>query len=459
MPLFILLFFALMGGVGYLATLNPGKVTFYLSQESSVELALTALILFSTALGGLLVIISFGVREIKNTFLHWREMRQEKRGEQVGLHYADAVNAFLAKRYRDATSLFKKILSINPNHLNSLLKLGEIHRRQGNLNEAVRLHRKARIQNDQDIEVLLALSRSLEEAERFEEAMQFLREIIGLDGANLTALSRLRDLTMRIHQWEDSYPLQEKILKLQLSDEEKLKEEGIFLGIKYELGRQLLQKNDPSEARRYFKAAIKQDKNFLPAHIGLGDTYFSKGKHKEAAELLEKSYEMTGNLILLLRLEDFFIETGEPERVLEIYQKRSAKAPQNIVLRFYLGRLYYRLEMIDDAFEVLSEIEPQVESFPDLFKILGNIHVRRGDLDFAIEAFKKGLKLKTRVAIPFFCPACDNHSNEWAGRCDRCGEWDSYIATPILSDKTSDRALIEAPLPYPTLPEPVKETA
>jgi len=27
MPLFILLFFALMAAVGYLATLNPGKVT------------------------------------------------------------------------------------------------------------------------------------------------------------------------------------------------------------------------------------------------------------------------------------------------------------------------------------------------------------------------------------------------------------------------------------------------
>ncbi len=457
MPLFILLFFALMGGVGYLATLNPGKVTFYLSQESSVELALTALILFSTALGGLLVIISFGVREMKNTFLNWREMRQQKQGEQVDLHYSDAVNAFLAKRYRDAISLFKKILSINPNHLNALIKLGEIHRSQGNFNEAVRLHRKARSQDEQNIEVLLVLSGSLEEAERFEEAMQFLREIISLDGANLTALIRLRDLTMRIQQWEDSHPLQEKILKLQLSEEEKRREEGIFLGIKYELGRQLLQKDELSEARRYFKSAIKQDKDFLPAHIGLGDTYFIKGKNKDAAELLEKSYETTGNLILLLRLEDFFIETGEPERVLEIYQKRAKKEPQNIVLRFYLGRLYYRLEMIDDAFETLSEIEPQVESFPDLFKILGNIHVRHGDLDFAIEAFKKGLKLKTRVTIPYYCPACDNHSNEWAGRCERCGAWDTFIATPILSDKTNNRGLIEAPAAYPTLPAPISE--
>ncbi len=458
MPLFILLFFALMGGVGYLATLNPGKVTFFLSQDASVELALTALILFSTALGGLLVIISFGVREMKQTFLHWRALRLEKRGERVDLHYTEAVNAFLAKRYRDASSLFKKILAINPNHFNSLLKLGEINRRQGNFNEAIRLHRKARNQDDQSIKALLALSRSLEEAERFEEAMQFLREIIGVDGANLTALSRLRDLTMQLQQWEDSYPLQEKILKLQLSEEEKKREEAAFLGIKYELGRQFLQKNEASEARRYFKAAIKQDKTFLPAHIGLGDSYFSKGNNKEAAESLEKSFELTGNLILLLRLEDFFIETGEPERVLEIYQKRSAKEPQNIVLRFYLGRLYYRLEMIDDAFEILSEIEPQVESFPDLFKILGNIHVRRGDLNFAIEAFKKGLKLKTRVTIPYYCPDCDNHSNEWAGRCERCGAWDSYIATPILVDKSSTRALIEAPAPYPTFPIRIEET-
>ncbi len=455
MWLFILLFFVLMGAAGYLATLNTGNVIFYLAQDVSLELSITALILFSIALGGLLVLLSLGLREIKNLFLNWKETRQKKRNSQVDAYYTDGLNAYLARRYRDATSLFKKILSLNPNHYSTLLKLGKICRIERNFNEAIRLHRKARSQDDQNIEILLALSHDLEKAERFEEAMQFLKEVIELDATNLTALIQLRDLNIQLQQWEEAHTLQEKVLKLHLSKEDSKKEAFALLGIKYELGRHLLQKGEAATARRHFKSAIKLDKTFLPAYIGLGDTHFSEGKTKVAAALLEKSYELTGELILLLRLEDFFIETGEPERILKIYRSALKKNHQDIVLKFYLGKLYYRLEMIDDAFDTLSDLESQVESFPDLYKIIGNIHVRRGDVVLAVEAFKKSLNLKNRVMIPFYCGKCDFHTTEWSGRCGRCGRWSTYVATPILVDKGSKRSLIEVPYPSPTL----KETA
>lgn len=442
-----------MAAAGYVSTLNTGSVVFYLTRETSFELSITALILFSTALGGIVVIASLGIREIKNLFLNWKETRQKKRVAQVEIYYTDAVNAYLAKRYRDATSLFKKILSLDPNHYNTLLRLGKIYRIERNFNEAIRLHRKARTQDDQKIEVLLALSHDLEDAERYEEAMQFLKEVLEIDGTNLTALLQLRDLSIQLQQWEEVHTLQEKVLKLHLSDEDKKKEEYTLLGVKYELGKQLLQKEESSAARRHFKAAIKLDRSFLPAHIGLGDTYFYEGNTKVAAALLEKSFEMTSDLILLLRLEDFFIETGEPDRILKIYHEAIEKDRQNIVLKFYLGKLYYRLEMIDDAFDTLSELEPQVESFPDLYKILGNIHVRRGDLAFGVEAFKKGLKLKNRVLIPFYCAHCDFHTIEWSGRCSRCGRWNSYVATPILVDKAGNRALVVPPYSAPMAKE------
>jgi len=454
MSFFILLFFALLGVVAYLANLNPGKITFNLNNQVSVELSIIALILFSIAMGGLLVIVSFGLREIKNLFLNWKETQQKKRNLQIELHYTEAMNAYLARRYRDAASLFKKILSIDPSHVRALLLLGKIHHIEKNYSEAIRLHRKARSQDDQNIEVLLALAKGLEDAERFEEAMQYLKEILQLDGTNLTAQMRLRDLSLRLQQWEDAFVLQEKILKLHLSEEARKSEGLMLLGIQYELGRKLLDLGQFSLARRHFKSAIKADKAFLPAHIGLGDTYFSEGKTKVAVALLEKSYELTGNLILLLRLEDFFIESGGPDRILLIYQKAVTKDPQNIVLRFFLGKLYYRLEMIDDAFDVLSELESQVDSFPDLYKVLGNIFVRRGELGFAVDAFKKSLKLRNRVLIPFYCAACDFHTLEWSGRCGRCKRWNSYEASPILVDKASASPLLEAPAPYMSLPQP-----
>ncbi|MFQ5781071.1 MAG: tetratricopeptide repeat protein [Nitrospiria bacterium] len=449
MPFFILLFLALMGLVGYLATLNPTKVTFFITRQSAIEISVTALILFSTALGGFLVIFTVGMHEIKNLYLNWQEARREKKEAQIKVYYTDAVNAFLAKRYRDAASLFKKILALNPNHAASLLRLGRIHRIENNYNDAIRLHRKARGLDDKNIEILLALARDLEEAERFEESMQYLREILQSDETNLMALMRLRDLTIRLQQWEEAHPLQEKIIKLSPPDVSRRNEQVVLLGIKYEIGRTLLQRDQSGIARRKFKEAIKLDKGFLPAYIGLVQMHLKEGKIELAAALLEKSYELTNHLILLLRLEDFYLEMGAPEKILRIYRKAIDRDPQNAVLKFFLGRLYYRLEMVDDAFETLLEVETRVEHFPDLHKILGNLHQRRGDLSLAIEAFKKALKLKKRVLIPYYCAACDYHTNEWAGRCGRCGLWNSYQAEPVVIDKVDKKALVQTPYAAP----------
>ena len=264
MALFILIFFVLMAAAGWLSTLNTGSVVFYLTRDTSFDLSITALILFSTALGGIVVIISLGLREIKNLFLNWKERREKKRTAQVEVYYTDAINAYLAKRYRDATSVFKKILSLDPNHYDTLLRLGKIYRIERNFNEAIRLHRKARSQDDQKIEVLLALSHDLQDAERYEEAMQFLKEVIELDGTNLTALLQLRDLSIQLQQWDAVHTLQEKVLKLHLSDEDKKKEEITLLGVNMNWGNNVYKKKTPVLQDGILNLRLKQTGVFYP---------------------------------------------------------------------------------------------------------------------------------------------------------------------------------------------------
>lgn len=445
MRFLILIFIVFVGAIGYLAHLNPGKIVFFITRDTSFETPLTALILFSTAFGGVLVILSVGVRETKNLFLNWKYSRLQKKEAQIETYYTEAVNSFLGKRYRDATLLFQKVLSLNPNHVSALLRLGKVHRVEKNFNEAIKLHRKARSLDDQNIETLFALALDLEEAQRFEEGMQYLKEVIHLDETNLTALTRLRELYIRLAQWEEAHAIQEKMMKLPLSTETRPEELARFLGLKYEVGMALFGRNRPDVARRYFKGAIKLDKSFLPAYIGIVEIHIKEGKLELAGALLEKAYQITGNLILLHRLEDLCLEMGEPERILQIYRKALDRESHNTVLRFYLGKLYYRLEMIDDAFETLAELDTHIEYFPDLHKILGNLYLRRGEIALAIDAFKKGLSLKKRVLVPYYCPSCDNHTVEWAGRCSRCGRWNSYQAEPIFVDKGHKKALVETP--------------
>jgi tetratricopeptide (TPR) repeat protein len=171
---------------------------------------------------------------------------------------------------------------------------------------------------------------------------------------------------------------------------------------------------------------IKLDKDFIPAYLGLVEVYLEEGKFKEAAELCEKAYKMTVSILLLLRLEDLYLKQGEPGRAIEIYTQAVSWRPQDIALKFFLGKLYYRLEMIDEAFDILSAVDWGDREFPDVHKLLGNIYLRRGSLGLAASEFKKALGFKKQIIIPYVCSNCDFRTIDWSGRCPNCSKWNTF---------------------------------
>lgn len=444
MRFFIFLFILLIGAIAYLTYFNQGYLVFHLSKQTSYEVPIVALMLASMAFGGLLVIFGLGAREVKNVFFQWKMASRQKKAAKIHEAYAAALNSLLAKRHVEAAQLFERVLHMDPNHIESLWRLGNIRRQEKNFAEAVRLHRRARSMDEHNVEVLLSLAKDLEEAQRPEEAIQVLTEVLKSDSGNLTALGWIRDLNIKLGRWQEAHEIQERILKMTHSPEEATREKNLFLGVKYELGRFYLNRAMRDQARKYFKGTIRLDRNFLPGYIGLGEASIQEGKLNHAADLWEKAYHLTSSIFLLHRLEDLYVDMGEPERIIGIYKDAVAKYPSDRVLRFYLGKLYYRLEMLDDAFEMLSGIDVGEGRFPDLYKLLGNLYLRRGDVKAAVEEFKRALCLKKRVVVPYYCPVCDYHTLQWTGRCPRCGGWNTFEASPILVSKTQEKQPVKA---------------
>ena len=100
--------------------------------------------------------------------------------------------------------------------------------------------------------------------------------------------------------------------------------------------------------------------------------------------------------------------------------------PQDMGLRFFLGKLYYRLEMVDEAFNTLIAIDLGDRDYPDLHKLLGNIYLRRGSLGLAAAEFKKALRFKKQVIVPYVCSNCSYSTVHWSGRCPNCGKWNTF---------------------------------
>jgi len=82
--------------------------------------------------------------------------------------------------------------------------------------------------------------------------------------------------------------------------------------------------------------------------------------------------------------------------------------------------------MIDEAFDVLTSMDSGAENLPDLHKLIGNIYLRRGSAEKAAQEFKKALRFRKRLIVPYRCSVCEYQSTDWSGRCPRCGKWNTY---------------------------------
>ncbi|BFU93120.1 MAG: tetratricopeptide repeat domain protein [Nitrospira sp.] len=416
----------------YFRELNPGTVVVHTAPGAEFELSPVTLVLISMAFGAVLATLVVGLQQTAHLILNWRSSRLVRRKEKVDTLHRDGTHAFMSKRTSEAITLLEKALAIDPNRVDSLLWLGNIYRSEQNYPEAIRLHQHAQRVDDRNIEVLLELGKDLEEAKRYEEALQTLQNILKIEPDNLTALIRKRNLNIRMERWSEALEIQHRLLKANLPTPEKQAEAALLVGCMYEVGRQLLERGHPDKARRYFRGAIKKDRSFLPAYIGMGEILLHEGKTKDAVEILKKVYSRTRSVIILHRLEELFLDQGEPSEIIRVYQEALQQDPHNPILQFYLGKLYYRLEMVDEAFDLLSTIEGPQDHLLDYHKIMANLHLRKQHFEEAIVELKKALSFKKRVVVPYICTQCQQESVEWSGRCRRCAKWNTLTALPWL---------------------------
>ncbi len=405
---------------------NTGTVTVNLTPTSSRTVSVSSFFLLSFATGAGIVFLLYLTRDVRRFLRGLSVQREVKKRNKIQELYAKGLNALLAKRNPDAATFFQRILNIDPNHVDTLLRMGITQLRQKNVQEAIRAHLKAWNLDRNNQEVMFSLAADYEEAKRYDEALRMYQSIIDRDPSNITALSRLRDLYHRLNNWPELNETQARLVANPLSSQEQEVEHRKLIGFRYELGRYLLEKGDLEQARKVFRSVIKLDKDFIPAYLGVGEVYLEEGKSKDATELWEKAYKMTSSIVLLLRLEDLWLKQGEPARAIELYKLALTWRPQDNEIKFFLGKLYYRLEMIDEAFDIIASVDWGDRELPDVHKLLGNIYLRRGSLGLAASEFKRALGFRKQIIVPYTCSNCEHKTTDWSGRCPNCGKWNTF---------------------------------
>jgi lipopolysaccharide biosynthesis regulator YciM len=204
------------------------------------------------------------------------------------------------------------------------------------------------------------------------------------------------------------------------------KEKRLLTGLLFESASRYCSDGKLSEAIMKLKEVLRNDDAFMPAHLLLGDVLARQGNPANAIKVWEKArVKFPKTEAIILRLEDIYISESAPERILEKYKKEIHANPSDYNLRLLLGRLYLRLEMVDNAIEELEALANEgVEGYYH-HVLLAEAYLRRKQSGKAAHLFQKALGMDRELSPAFVCSGCAASSNSWAPRCPSCGEWNT----------------------------------
>lgn len=424
----VFIFVVFLAVLALFAIHNQEVATVNIPFGKAYETPTIALILLSIAIGALAMLFIFVVRDTKRYVGNIQYQKRQKKDAKVQELYSKALNYLFAHHDQArAKELLNGVLSEDPEHLNALLQLGDIASSEDDLQKAREHYERARDLNPKNIEVLFSLERLMEKSGRWSDALRHIEDILEMDDKNLSALYKKRDILEKQERWDDLVFVQKMILKNEHAERNKNRERQNLVGYKYEYGRYSLENGELEKAKKAFRTVLRLETDFIPATLGLAEVLLREGESEEAINLLEKSYELTSSMIVLLRLEDLLISVNEPLRLIRTYKNNILRNPQDPMIKFFLGRLYYRLEMIDDAFEIMTSIDTGGATYPEMHQLMGNLYMKRKQVDRAVHEFKRALDSnKCAFSLSYSCIKCKYTASEWSGRCLNCKSWSTY---------------------------------
>lgn len=188
----------------------------------------------------------------------------------------------------------------------------------------------------------------------------------------------------------------------------------------YELGRLDAARGRPALSIAHFKSALRADRGFVPAAVALGDAHEAAGDLREAVRTWERAAEATPALALLGRLERVHRNEGRPSRMIALYRAACERAPDDLALAVGLGRVYFELEMLDEAADQFEKVEVRAPDMPIVHAYLGATFERRGETREAFEEYRRALRLARAFDWPHECALCGAAAAAWEDRCSRC---------------------------------------
>lgn len=428
---------------------QPVKLT------STKSLPVWSVLLGIFLLGFLPPVFSLVVQTLKRDLAQRRDRRRLREKKSMYGSFRRAVDLESDGQWSKAAAELGGLLAERPQDFAALLRYGEVLRLQGKRQEALEVHRRASVLYPHSVALLYQLGDDYESLGEGQVAHEIRDRILrDFPGLGLAILRRRRNQALSQRDWAEARRLQERISAV-ISDDDELEERErcVARGLRYQGGVELMEADRYEEAKGVFREILGAEAGFVPAAIMLGEADLGAGNEQQAVAEWRQGYERTGNPVFLQRIEDHYIERNDPPAAIDNLRSLIKQAEKALFPRFFLGRLYYRLEMHEEALRVFEELAERLEHSRTFHYLVGRIHQRRGEMRKAVESYQRCIEEAGVTVAEFVCSQCRRRYSEWQDRCEQCGAWGA-VELDLEEENVSFAELGVQPAPvWPVLDE------
>jgi len=337
--------------------------------------------------------------------------------------YFQGLNFLLNEQPDKAIDSFLEVAKVDSQTVELHFALGNLFRRRGETERAIRMHQNLIDLPDLEervrLQALSELGQDYLKAGLLDRAEEIFNKLLGTSFEE----EAKRNL-LEIYQVEKEW-LKAVAIARELPDVASHREIAEYY---CELAANEIMRSRPDEARQYLDIAMQENRKCVRASLLQGDLLLQEGKFLEAIEAWQRIEQQDPAYLALVA-----------QRLLETYRKQERVAEGIALLSGYLER-YPSLDLLEVVYQLVLESEGSEAAYrlvrAELQRnptLLGLEQLMSARLPLAspevrpdVELAKTIVQGYTKRLSRYRCDNCGFKARQFYWRCPACGGWETY---------------------------------
>ena len=213
----------------------------------------------------------------------FEQKRQARRSFDLPSAYFKGLNFLLNEHPDKAIEVFIRVLEVNSDTVETHLALGNLFRRRGEVERAIRIHQnliaRPTLDRDQRSQALLELGQDYLKAGLFDRAENLFLELAEIRVHSEQALKLLLHIYLQEKEWEKAVSITHKLARVSGRNMDEM-----IAQFYCELADQDYARKNYSAARGRLKQALQADDDCVRASMLLGDIAAQEGDYRKAID-------------------------------------------------------------------------------------------------------------------------------------------------------------------------------